>query len=162
MSIREILTGTDNPALALKAAQVTAFGSGSLAEEVIKDLGETMLAREGLGLAAPQIGHALAIAVIGIPNADNKVTEYFPIINPRIIRFSGRELDYEECLSLPGVSLMVPRWTTITVKFQDINGRVQREKLIGFEARVWQHEIDHLNGILITDRAVPAEATHGG
>lgn len=75
------------------------------------------------------------------------------IVNPKILNYSGEETSFDEgCFSLPGIKGKVYRKNEISVKYQDRYGKTIRRKVNGFESRVFQHEIDHLNGILFTDR----------
>lgn len=118
---------------------------------LIKDMIETMYASDGIGLAAPQIGRNIKLATIGKEaTPDNKD---WAIINPKIIKHSWRKVTAEEgCLSVPGITKEVARFKKITVQALNAKG----EKIIfeadDFFARVLQHEIDHLNGILIIDK----------
>lgn len=119
---------------------------------LVADMFETMDAYRGVGLAAPQVGVSLRILVVGYKK------HHFEIINPEIISASGEAIDEEGCLSLPGVTLNMTRYARIHVKGFSAVGRpvVLREK--GFLARILQHEIDHLNGVLIIDKGVPVVA----
>lgn len=107
---------------------------------------ETMHEASGVGLAAPQVAltERICIAVI-----EKKVT---PMINPVITsRTKEKDIDQEGCLSLPNVWLMIPRSIGITVTYTDLKGRKQERKLEYFSSRVVQHEVDHLDGVLIVD-----------
>jgi peptide deformylase len=99
-----------------------------------------------VGLAAPQIGHSIrliAIALVGFHEV---------MINPEIVYTGGIAIDMtERCLSLPGAAVKISRPDFITVKWQRLNGKQKMETFCGMESRVIQHEVDHLNGILITD-----------
>ena len=107
----------------------------------------------GVGLAAPQIGRNLNLAIIALDIYDIPA---FPIINPKIISRSFKKTEMEEgCLSLPGKFAMVKRPHKIKVKFFDRAGKVHKIKLDGMLAKVFQHEIDHLKGILINDKWDP-------
>ncbi len=107
----------------------------------------------GVGLAAPQIGRNLNLAVICL--AEYEIPP-FPIINPKIISRSRRQTPLEEgCLSIPNKFGIVLRPEKITVKFQTLEGESREVKLDGFIAKVFQHEIDHLGGILIADKWDP-------
>jgi peptide deformylase len=101
---------------------------------------------DGAALAAPQIGILKRITVI------NYQDEYFEMVNPEILSFSGEKSDYEGCLSFPGFSGNVKRAETVKVKFQDRNGKERTIERSGRMARCIQHEIDHLDGILFIDR----------
>jgi peptide deformylase len=131
---------------------------------LIDDMFETMNEAHGVGLAAPQIGLPLRLAVIEIPpvveqHEDGSEVEVEPaqrhvLINPRIVKMSNEEVMRQEgCLSLPLWFGEVPRATWVTVEYQDIQGKQQRlrkaDELLGWAI---QHEVDHLDGILFTER----------
>ncbi len=128
------------------------------------DMFETMHAANGVGLAAPQIGISQRMAVIWIPaeveeQPDGTLVELEPeqnyvLINPEVVKHSDKEeLGQEGCLSLPGRYGDVPRYTWVTVDYFDLNGKRQRiRKANGLLGRALQHEIDHLDGILFTER----------
>lgn len=105
-----------------------------------------MFENNGIGLAAPQIGVGKRILVMGNP------TLSFVCINPEIISASGDEKAQEGCLSFPGLWLHVARQETVTVRYQDVIGRTHDREFKGLQARVFQHELDHLNGINFTSR----------
>jgi len=108
---------------------------------------------KGVGLAAPQVGENLNLAIIALDLYDIPA---FPIINPKIISRSFKKTELEEgCLSLPGKFAMVKRPHKIKVKFFDRKGKAHKIKLEGMLAKVFQHEIDHLKGILISDKWDP-------
>ncbi|MFA4873656.1 MAG: peptide deformylase [Patescibacteria group bacterium] len=114
---------------------------------LIKNMCDTMPARDGIGLAAPQVGINVNIAVIA--------TDKGPLVavNPKIIKASEEmQEDEEGCLSIPGIAGMVPRATSIKVAFLSAQGTRTTLNAQGLFARVFQHEIDHLRGILYIDR----------
>lgn len=133
-------------------------------KQLIADMFETMNAANGVGLAAPQVGLPIRLCVIEIPaeieeREDGTTVEVAPaeryaLINPRIVKTSGEEVMRDEgCLSLPGWYGLVPRQTWVTVEFQDLNGKERRlRKADGLLGWAIQHELDHLNGILFTER----------
>jgi peptide deformylase len=128
---------------------------------VAVDLVDTMRAHERcVGLAAPQIGESLriiAVDVAGHPKADAS-HGLLVLINPEIRAFSGSEVGREGCLSLPKITANVRRALRIRFRGTSIDGSVFESITSGFEARAIQHEIDHLDGILILDKvASPAE-----
>jgi len=144
MAITRVVTGADQEVLCTKAKKVTAFGKDL--QKLIADLMDTVAHEEGVGLAAPQIGIPLAVCVARIART------FVTLVNPEIIWNSGDSETAEEgCLSLPRVWLYVPRHTEIIVRFLDEKGKEQERKLSGWDARVVQHEVDHLNGKLIVD-----------
>lgn len=125
---------------------------------LIKDMFETMEARDGIGLSAPQIARPLCVIVYEIKANErykNLKTAVEPtvLVNPYIIsRSAERNLDWEGCLSLPGLRGEVPRHQWVEIEALDREGNKLQRKIEGFEARVVQHEMDHLNGILFIDR----------
>lgn len=133
-------------------------------KQLAADMFETMHAANGVGLAAPQIGITQRLAVITIPaeleeRADGTVVELAPelnfvLINPEIVKAGSQEVTgLEGCLSLPGWYGDVPRAAWVTVEYTDLAGKRQRiRKATGLLARALQHEIDHLDGILFTER----------
>ena len=117
-------------------------------KKLIFDMEETMHAAEGCGLAAPQVGINFRLAVVD--PGDRLIT----LINPEIIKTSKKsEIMGEGCLSLPGIEVKVKRFWQIEVKTLNIEGKEIKFKTEGLLARIIQHEIDHLNGKLILDKA---------
>ncbi len=129
--------------------------------ELAQDLFETMRSYPGcVGLAAPQIGVARRIIAVDVTGHPKATTAHGPlvIIDPKILASDGSEIGREGCLSLPSITADVARAVRIHVKGLTILGEEVGAETSGFEARVIQHEIDHLDGILILDRvASPAE-----
>lgn len=114
--------------------------------KLIKDMHATTLDADGLGIAAPQVGVSLRICV---SKFNGKLQ---PMINPEIMWRSDETEEMEEgCLSLPRVTVSVVRSRSVTVKYLDVKGQEQERKLEGMDARAAQHEVDHLNGVLIVD-----------
>ncbi len=135
--------------LRTKGEDVKEFGS-ELAP-FIEQMVETMLVEGGVGLAAPQVGVSKRIAVVN-PEPKNEET-LTTMINPRIVAVSSETESFEEgCLSVPDIRGNVIRPTSIVVAYQDGEGREQRMEIGGMVARIMQHEIDHLDGILFVDR----------
>jgi peptide deformylase len=116
-------------------------------EKLIKDMLETMYDANGAGLAAPQIGISMQLVVIDVGQGP------MVLINPVIVKGSGKSVDVEGCLSIPGLIGYVERFEQVTVEALDIKGRPYKVEGEGFLARALQHEIDHLQGILYTDKA---------
>ena len=115
--------------------------------KLIKDMHETMIETNGVGIAAPQVGVSERIFLMTL---DSK--KVLPMINPEILEFSeDREWGEEGCLSLPNQWGEVERATAVILRFTDVKGQTLTLKFSGFEAREIQHELDHLNGILFTD-----------
>jgi peptide deformylase len=133
-------------------------------KQLVADMFETMHANNGVGLAAPQVGLPIQLCIIEIPaeyeeQEDGSEVEVAPaeqyvLFNPRIVKTSGEEVMRDEgCLSLPGWYGQVPRQTWVTVEFQDITGKARRlRKADGLLGWAIQHEVDHLNGTLFTER----------
>jgi peptide deformylase len=118
--------------------------------DLIREMGQMMYAARGVGLAAPQVGRSIRLLVY------DAGTGLRPIINPKITKMKGEQREPEEgCLSIPGLRGIVPRAQEIHVQAQDGDGRPIRLRATGFEARILQHEIDHLDGVLFIDRADP-------
>ena len=115
-------------------------------ERLIKDMFETMPAVSGVGLAAPQVGVSLRLAVIGMPDEEPIV-----LINPEIVKRLGERVIGESCLSIPGYTGEIKRATSVTVKARNIQGKEFRLKATGLLAQALEHEIDHLNGKLYID-----------
>lgn len=151
MTVRPIVLAND-PMLRQKSKKVKDFGEAL--QVLIDDMVETMQAVNGAGLAAPQIGVLERVIVIQLPEdeEDPQSGKLFALCNPQIVRADGEEAGDEGCLCLPGYTGEVKRATSVTVKAQDRRGRKVRIKAEGFLARVFQHEIDHLDGILYIDR----------
>ncbi|GMV99761.1 MAG: peptide deformylase [Candidatus Hydrogenedentota bacterium] len=123
---------------------------GTVTPEYVRlamDMIETMHAYDGCGLAGPQVGLAQRIFVMHAPDQDPRC-----LINPEILEAEGSEIGEEGCLSIPEVYADVPRATRIRVKALDELGHPVEFEANDFEARIIQHEMDHLNGILIVDR----------
>ena len=156
MAHREIVTHPA-PVLRKKARKITDFGPEL--QLLIDDMVETMREAPGVGLAAPQVGVPLQLIVVEYSEkAEEEGSEELPklytIANPEIIRYSDdQELGTEGCLSIPGFVGDVERPLAITLKGQNRRGKPLRLKADGWLARIFQHEVDHLNGVLFIDRA---------
>lgn len=115
--------------------------------KLLKDMEETMYAADGVGLAAPQVGISERLIVVDVGDGP------LHIINPVLERGEGADVDREGCLSIPGVYGYVERFAKVVVSGLDPRGRSLRIEGTGLLARALQHEIDHLDGILFTDKA---------
>lgn len=144
MAVRQILT-LEHPILRQKAKKVTRI-DGTIVR-LLDDLAETMYAAPGAGLAAPQIGVALRVCVV-----KGDENHHWGLVNPVLVRGEGSQVGYEGCLSLPGWIGEVEREETVWVKALNRKGREIRVKASGFTARAFLHELDHLDGVLFTDR----------
>jgi peptide deformylase len=139
----------DKPVLRAKAKKVSRFDA--YLEKLVNDMWETMRAAPGVGLAAPQIGESIRVLVAEYED------EQVALVNPEIIKRSDDEvLGPEGCLSIPGyIGEDVPRAKAVTVKARDPRGKEVRIKAEDWFARILQHEIDHLDGILYIDHIAP-------
>ena len=146
--ILKVLTDYEEP-LRLKSAPTLITEE---VKELVRDLKDTMLSQNGVGLAAPQVGVNLRVIVVQLMSAGKLVGPVQEMINPVITSYSSEDVEIEEgCLSIPGKYLKIKRPHRIHVKFQDLSGKYKKWNLKGLEARVVQHEIDHLDGVLMTD-----------
>jgi len=147
MAIKKILT-YPNPVLRQKIERVTNFDDSL--RELATDLAETMYAAPGSGLAANQIGECVSVIVIDIsPEPEEK--KHLILVNPEIIDKEGAQIDDEGCLSVIDLTAKVKRYQKLFVRAQDIEGKTWEFSAEDFLARVIQHEVDHLNGILFID-----------
>jgi peptide deformylase len=130
-------------------------------QKLIKDMFYTLETKKhGVGLAAPQVGHSIALAVINLrttPAHPNTKKQRGVYINPRITKHYGKqELMWEGCISMGAISqpvfAQVKRFKKIEIYYLDVNGQKQTKVVSGFAAHVLQHEVDHLNGVLFVDR----------
>jgi peptide deformylase len=124
-------------------------------QDLARDMFETMQEASGVGLAAPQVGQDIRLIVVHVPagyaedvDEDTKLT----LFNPEIVKAGGRDTDFEGCLSFPDLLGPVERYTWAIVRGQDLEGEKVRFRAKGILARVLQHEIDHLDGVLFFDR----------
>jgi len=143
MAVLQIRTLPD-PVLRQKAIRVTEIDRSI--QKLIDDMIDTMRAVSGVGLAAPQIGVSLRIAVIEIPGE-----EVITLINPEVIKRQGERVIQEACLSVPGYQGEIKRSVTVKVKAQDRQGKEFRLKGEDLLAQALEHETDHLNGTLYVD-----------
>jgi len=151
MAIREIVT-IGHPTLRQKARKVTKFGPE--VKQLIDDMIETMRKAPGVGLAAPQVNVSERIVVIETPADEEEgiPAELYAFVNPEIVKTSREtEEGSEGCLSIPGYVGDVERHTWIVVRGQDATGKPQRIRAYDYLARIFQHEIDHLDGTLFID-----------
>ncbi len=144
MAVIPIRTAPD-PVLRRKARRVRAIDSSI--QKLIGDMIETMHSAPGVGLAAPQVGIPLRVIVIGLPEEED-----ICLINPEVVRRKGERLVNEGCLSVPGYVGEVKRSEAVTVKGRDPGGKELRIRADELLAQVLEHEIDHLNGGLYSDR----------
>lgn len=155
MAVHVILRMGD-PRLMQVAAPVVDFATPEL-NRLIEDMFETMRAAGGCGLAAPQIGVSLRVVVFGLPNGSTRSgCDFLPdtvLINPTLEPLGPETaIDWEACLSVPGLRGKVRRPNRIRLRAHDHQGRTIEREVSGFEARVIQHECDHLDGRLYPSR----------
>jgi len=133
-----------------KASKVESFDDEL--KRLISDMAEAMYTSRGVGLAAPQVNLSRRVLLID-PSGGDDSNQLVAVINPEVFwRSDVMEVGPEGCLSLPGVTLQVPRHASVNIEYHDIMGNVQRMAAHGFRARVLQHEIDHLDGVTMLDR----------
>jgi peptide deformylase len=150
----------NNPLLRKKAVKISSFDDKKL-QTLMDDMVETMLDAPGVGLAAPQVAVSRRLIVVRLPDDEESKKGYgeqagvlYIVSNPKIIKKSREMVEgVEACLSIPGYYGTVDRHESVVITGQDRKGDDIRIKAQGWLARVFQHEIDHLDGILYTDRA---------
>ena len=157
MSIHKIVTLPD-PVLRTRARKIKVFDSK--VQRLADDMLETMRAAPGVGLAAPQLGHSQRLILVEYaespddPEAPPVPPKLFVVANPEIVRHSTETVSANEgCLSIPGYLGEVERFQSITLRGYNLHGKPLRVKATGWLARIFQHEIDHLDGVLFIDRA---------
>ena len=151
MAVKEVLRMGD-PRLLEPAQPVAQFDTPEL-HALLADMHDTMIAAEGVGLAAPQIGVGLQVVIFGFQHSerypDAEPVPYTILINPTLAPLDDAMEDgWEGCLSVPGMRGVVPRYTRLRYQGYDQYGKPIDRSVEGFHARVVQHETDHLNGIL--------------
>jgi len=145
-----------SPVLREKAKPVEAFGTAELLA-LVQDMKDTMAAKNGAGLAAPQIGVGRRVVIFGVTKnpryPDAEEVPFTVLVNPKILLLT-REVEegWEGCLSVPGMRGLVPRYTRLRYSGFDEHGNAVEREAEGFHARVVQHECDHLDGILYPQR----------
>lgn len=153
MTVREIVT-LPQDILRHKAHKVTQFDPEFQA--LVDDMVETLHEAPGVGLAAPQVGESLRLIVVEFGDEEDEEVpaKLYTMANPEITRASSETLiGAEGCLSIPGIQGEVERAAAITVKGLNRRGKPMTVKAKGWLARIFQHEIDHLDGVLFVDRA---------
>lgn len=156
MAIRKV-SQMGHPVLRQRAAEIPpAQMQSPQMQRLIDDMIETMIDYEGIGLAAPQVFEPLRLIVLGNPDADPQDEATIPLtvlFNPQFTARSPERLDaWEGCLSIPQLHGVVPRSAAVEVRGYNREGQAVELEAEGLFARVLQHEIDHLNGVLFLDR----------
>ncbi|ALV20941.1 MAG: peptide deformylase [Carnobacterium sp.] len=118
--------------------------------QLMDDMYETMVASDGIGIAAPQVNRSLRIALVEV----DEETGLFEMINPEIITASGKNVDVEGCLSFPEIYGTVERADNIVIRYFDREGEAYEVEAEDYLARVFQHELEHLDGKLFTDKII--------
>lgn len=118
---------------------------------------DAMYDEGGVGLAAPQVGIEQKLLVLNPTGSRDDRAEERVLCNPKITRKKGRAFEEEGCLSFPGIRAEVERWVSVTVTYQDLDGKEQTLQTEDWLARIIQHEMDHLDGVLFTDRLTAGE-----
>lgn len=149
MSLLKILSYPD-PRLRKKSVTVERINKEI--EKLLDDMIETMYKAPGVGLAAPQVGANLRVIVIDVSVRQEDTPGLIQLINPEIISSEGKQMEDEGCLSIPGFSSEVRRKSTVKVQGLDRSGKLTEIEGSGLLARAFQHEIDHIDGILYVDR----------
>ncbi|MCC7297641.1 MAG: peptide deformylase [Bacteroidia bacterium] len=149
-----------NPVLRKKAENILPDYNGL--KELIENMFETMYDSNGIGLAAPQIGLAIRLFIVDGTEIEDESTADFKkvFINPEILEEFDTKWEYEEgCLSIPTVRADVSRHSKLRIRYMDENFKEFEEEYNGMAARIIQHEYDHIEGILFTDRISPLKRT---
>jgi peptide deformylase len=156
MPVLKIVTLGDADSAVLRKPTERVRNFGPALHQLLDNMVETMRDAPGVGLAAPQIGLDRRVTVVEYPEDEDdpeNTLRIFELINPEIIKAKGSEVGQEGCLSLPGILADVDRATYVLVRAQDRYGKEYRVKAYDWLARIFQHEIDHLHGVLMTDHA---------
>ncbi len=154
MPILEILKFPD-PFLQRKVAPVTSFDQRL--KLLVEDMFETMYHDRGVGLAATQVGVDKRLFVLNCSYEEDGVDGEIAMINPEILSGSAPEMMDEGCLSFPGIHAKVERFSTITVRYQDVSGASHQIEATDLLAQAIQHELDHLEGKVFVSLLSPAE-----
>ncbi|WP_313891314.1 peptide deformylase [Psychrobacillus sp.] len=147
MAIRPIVVHP-NEILTTKCKEVVNFDDKLKA--LLDDMYDTMVASDGIGIAAPQVGEAIQVAIVDLGEGQ----EVIEMINPEIVEIGGSEIEIEGCLSFPDVYGEVERPFYVKVEAQDRDGALYELQAEDYEARAILHEIDHLHGVLFTSKVV--------
>lgn len=147
MAILPIVT-YPNEILEIECRKVTEFDKKL--RKFLDDMYDTMIAADGVGLAAPQVGKDIAVAIVDIGDETGTIE----MVNPEVLEVRGEQIDLEGCLSFPNLYGEVSRPDYVKVTFQDRKGRNLLVEAEGFLARAILHEIDHLHGVLFTSKVI--------
>ncbi len=148
MALRRIRLYPD-PVLRQPGTRVETFDE--VLRRLVEDMVETMRAAPGIGLAAPQVGESLRVAVVD-PSVGEDPAALRVLVNPEVLQVSGSQAEPEGCLSIPGFTEKVERPAEVTIVASDLQGQPYEVRGEGLLARALLHEVDHLDGILFPDR----------
>lgn len=152
MAVLKIITGVDNPVLRAKSVPVKKIDRA--VKKLVADMVETMQSVDGLGIAASQVGENLRVFIARL-NFDTPNEIVVPMINPEFLKMSEETEEGEEgCLSVPRKFGIVRRAKFVTISYTDLRGQRQTLNLSDLNARIVQHETDHVDGILFVDKMV--------
>ena len=130
--------------------------------DAVPEMFESMYKARGIGLAGPQAGLGRRVIVANLSGDPKKKDEEQVFINPEILGREGELREEEGCLSLPGLAAQIQRAERCLVRYQDLKGKTVEREVEMLESRLFQHEIDHLDGILIVDKMTPADRKQWG
>ncbi len=146
----------------LKEKSLVIKNIGQTIQDLVKNMFETMYLENGIGLAAPQVGELIRLIVLDVPLTDPKdpdkhLSDALALINPEVIDGNGTIQFEEGCLSCPELLVTVDRLENIRVKYLDLSGKACQLDVTGLKSVCIQHEIDHLNGVLLVDKVTRIE-----
>lgn len=150
-----ILTVLEFPDERLQQKSVPVTKFDATLGKLLDDMAETMYSKNGIGLAAAQVGKFIRALVIDLGPAENQEAKLWEIINPKFTKTEGKTVFEEGCLSVPGYTEEVSRKAKVTVEYQDRHGKQHTLEADGLLAVALQHETDHLDGVLFIDRLSP-------
>jgi len=156
MALMKIRVWPD-PVLKKKGDKVTVFDEKL--RQLLEDMAETMYANKGIGLAAQQVGITKRVFVCDVPldDKEGRTTGLLYLVNPEIVAREGKIVFKEGCLSFPGLEIEVERASKVLVRFQNEDGDEKEIEASGLVAVCFQHEIDHLDGVVFVDRVGPVK-----
>ncbi len=152
MSVRPVIT-FPHPTLLRRAPKVEIEGFGVELLRLAEDMAETMYASNGIGLAAPQVDVSIRMLVMDTEWPQREDSTLHVLVNPEVVSRKGEMIFEEGCLSFPELQASVRRSAEVTVRARDARGRPVELELDGIDAVCVQHEIDHLDGVTLVDRA---------
>lgn len=152
MAVLQLVTGIDSKILRAKSLEVKKIDKK--VKKLIADMIDTVIDCDGLGIAAPQVGANVRIYIARL-NFNTPSEMWVPMINVKFLSVGEETSEHEEgCLSIPGKFGVIRRATEVTIEYSDLKGQRRTLHLEGLNARIMQHETDHLDGVLIADKMV--------